>query len=111
MLFSNQFVGPKPEELQNLNGMQWNCPKESIVEDSDLVIDGMPGQANPGDYQMLFDGSLKVWKKLTTSPCTLYIKHFREMFGYLIRIMMDMIILKKTQMKSKRCIGLKEITA
>ena len=79
--------------------MQWNCPKESIVEDSDLVIDGMPGQANPGDYQMLFDGSLKVWKKLTTSPCTLYIKHFREMFGYLIRTMMDMIILKKTQMK------------
>jgi len=58
-----KFVGPKPEELQNLNGMQWNCPKESIVEDSDLVIDGMPGQANPGDYQMLFDGSLKgnVW--------------------------------------------------
>jgi len=59
-----KFVAPRPEELNSLNGMQWNCPEETIVLDHDLVINGIPGQIPPhGDFQMLFDGSLKgnIW--------------------------------------------------
>ena len=68
-----QFVAPRPEELNSLNGMQWNCPEETIVPDHDLVINGIPGQIPPhGDFQMLFDGSLKVLENSFILECKLY---------------------------------------